>query len=108
RRLQPSSEATGAMRRRAIVIGLLLAATPLAVIFGLGAGGGGGGDYKVRAIFDNASFVIAGEDVKVAGAKVGVIDSLDVTPDRKVAVVLTITRRGFKHLRTAATRQIRP
>ena len=30
--------------------------------------------YKVRAIFDNAGFVIPGEDVKVAGVKVGKID----------------------------------
>ena len=27
--------------------------------------------YKVRAIFDNAGFVIPGEDVKVAGVKIG-------------------------------------
>ena len=72
---RPGHEAAG------IVIVLLLVAAPLAVIFGLGAGGGdGGGDYKVRAIFNNASFLIPGEDVKVAGAKVGVVDSLDVTP----------------------------
>ena len=31
--------------------------------------------YKVRAIFDNAGFVIPGEDVKVAGVKVGSIDA---------------------------------
>ena len=39
--------------------------------------------YRVRAIFDNAGFVITGEDVKIAGAKVGTIDSLDVTPDKQ-------------------------
>ena len=43
------------------------------------AGDDDGGAYKVRAIFDNAGFVIPGEDVKVAGVKVGTIDSLDVT-----------------------------
>ena len=52
---------------------------PVALIFGAGAGGDGGGDYKVRAIFDNASFLIPGQDVKVAGAKVGVVEDLDVT-----------------------------
>ena len=58
-----------------------------AVVFALGAGGGdSGGDYKVRAIFNNASFLIPGEDVKVAGAKVGVVESLDVTPDLRAAV----------------------
>ena len=33
----------------------------------------------MRAIFDNAGFVIPGEDVKIAGVKVGKIASLDVT-----------------------------
>ena len=44
----------------------------------------------MRAIFDNASFLIPGEDVKVAGAKVGVVDELDVTDDKRAAVVLKI------------------
>ena len=57
------------------------------VVFGTGASDGGGG-YQVRAIFDNAVFVIPGEDVKIAGVKVGKIESLDVTPDHKAAVVL--------------------
>ena len=35
--------------------------------------------YQVRAIFDNAGFVIPGEDVKIAGVKVGKVASLDVT-----------------------------
>ena len=37
------------------------------------------GSYRVRAIFDNAGFVIPGEDVKIAGVRVGQIDSIDVT-----------------------------
>ena len=36
--------------------------------------------YRVRAIFDNAGFIIAGEDVKVAGVKVGSIEDVEVTP----------------------------
>ena len=95
------------MRRRAIVIALLVVAVPLALIFGLGASNDGGGDYKIRAIFDNASFLIPGEDVKVAGAKVGVVDSLDVTPDRKAAIVLKITKGGFKDFRADAQCAIR-
>ena len=47
-------------------------------------------EYKVRAIFENAGFVIPGEDVKVAGVRVGSIDSIDVTEDNKAAVVLDI------------------
>ena len=68
----------------------------------LGAGDDGGGSYKVRAIFDNAGFVIPGEDVKVAGVKVGAIDSIDVTDDLKAAVVLDITDKGYQDFREDA------
>ena len=42
--------------------------------------------YFVRAIFDNASTIVVGEDVKIAGAPVGVISDMDVTPDKQAAV----------------------
>jgi phospholipid/cholesterol/gamma-HCH transport system substrate-binding protein len=64
--------------------------------------------YKVRAIFDNAGFVIPGEDVKVAGVRVGRIDSLDVTADHKAAVVLEITDPGFQDFRRDASCMVRP
>ena len=51
--------------------------------------------YFVRAIFDNASTLVPGEDVKVAGAKVGVISGMDVTSDRKAAVTLRIDDSDF-------------
>jgi ABC-type transporter Mla subunit MlaD len=51
--------------------------------------------YFVRAIFDNASTLVVGEDVKVAGVPVGVISDLDITPDKKAAVTLRIDDRGF-------------
>ena len=66
------------------------------------------GRYQVRAIFDNAGFVIPGEDVKVAGVKVGKIDSLDVTPDFKAAVVLDITEPGYQDFRNDASCIVRP
>src|ERR1043166_7742572 len=70
-----------------------------------------GGDkqtYKVRAIFDNAGFVIPGEDVKVAGVKVGKIDSLDVTDDNKAVVVLDIQEKGYQDFRKDAECTVRP
>ena len=72
------------------------------------AGDDDGGGYKVRAIFDNAGFVIPGEDVKVAGVKVGKIDSLDVTEDNKAAVVLDITDPGYQDFRNDAECTVRP
>jgi phospholipid/cholesterol/gamma-HCH transport system substrate-binding protein len=92
--------------RRAIAIAAVLLAASALVIFATGSGSGG--DYKVRAIFDNAFSVIPGEDVKIAGVKVGKIGSLDVTPQQKAAVVLDITRKGFEDFRQDATCTIRP
>jgi ABC-type transporter Mla subunit MlaD len=74
------------------------------VFVGLALGAGDGGDdrYLVRAVFDNSSFVIPGEDVKVAGVKVGKIDSLDLTKDNKAVVVLEITDPAFQSFKTDA------
>src|SRR5215210_4181117 len=51
--------------------------------------------YFVRAIFDNASTLVPGEDVKIAGAPVGVISDMDVTPEKQAAVTLRIDDEGF-------------
>jgi len=64
--------------------------------------------YLVRAIFDNAGFAIPGEDVKVAGVKVGKIDSLDVTKDFKAVVVLRIDDEAYQDFRRDAECMIRP
>jgi phospholipid/cholesterol/gamma-HCH transport system substrate-binding protein len=64
--------------------------------------------YRVRAIFDNAGFLIEGEDVKVAGVKVGSIEAIDVTPDFKAAVVLAIDDPGYQDFRTDAKCIVRP
>jgi ABC-type transporter Mla subunit MlaD len=64
--------------------------------------------YRVRAIFDNAAFTIPGEDVKVAGVKVGQVDAVEVTPDFKAAVVLRIDDPGYQDFRADATCIVRP
>jgi phospholipid/cholesterol/gamma-HCH transport system substrate-binding protein len=92
--------------RRVAVVALLLAALA-AVVIVITAGDDNGG-YKVRAIFDNAGFVIPGEDVKVAGVKVGAIDAVDVTDDFKAAVVLDITDPGYQDFRQDAECIVRP
>jgi ABC-type transporter Mla subunit MlaD len=92
--------------RRILAVVLLIAAL-VAVVVIVTAGNDDGG-YKVRAIFDNAGFVIPGEDVKVAGVKVGKIDSLDVTEDKKAAVVLDITDPGYQDFRKDAECTVRP
>jgi ABC-type transporter Mla subunit MlaD len=93
--------------KRVALITVLLAAAVVAVA-GTGASDSAKSSYKVRAIFDNAVSVIPGEDVKIAGVKVGKIGALDVTEDKKAAVTLDITEAGFQDFRTDGTCTIRP
>jgi phospholipid/cholesterol/gamma-HCH transport system substrate-binding protein len=92
--------------RRAAAVALLLAAVAAVVIVIATSGDEGG--YKVRAIFDNAGFVIPGEDVKVAGVKVGTVDEIDVTDDFKAAIVLDIEDPGYQDFREDAECIVRP
>jgi ABC-type transporter Mla subunit MlaD len=94
--------------KRALAGGLLLAAALVVLVLGTGASSDGdGGSYKVRAIFDSASFLVPGEDVKVAGVKIGAIESLDVTPQNKAAIVLRIDDPAYKDFKQDAFCTIR-
>ena len=96
----------GALAQR-LLIGLAVVGVVIALVVGVGAGGGDDGGYKVRAIFNNAAFAIPGEDVMVAGAKVGVVDGLEVTDDLHAALVLKIEEKGFQDFRQDAECRIR-
>ena len=106
------------MRRIAGIGAAIVAAAALA---GFGtAAGGDSDDYLVRAIFDNGGFLVPGEEVRIAGAKVGSVDSVDVTgvdeavhangsPEPgKAVVVLRIDDPGFQDFRQDASCLIRP
>jgi ABC-type transporter Mla subunit MlaD len=79
--------------------------------------------YLVRAVFDNGAFVVKAEDVRVAGATVGSVESVDVAmPDEvvsevagepatnpgKAIVVLRIDDERVQDWRQDATCLIRP
>jgi ABC-type transporter Mla subunit MlaD len=64
--------------------------------------------YFVRAIFDNASSLVNGEDVKIAGVPVGVVTDMDVTDDEKAAITLRIDNDDFKPFKDDAHCIIRP
>ena len=73
--------------------------------------------YEVRAIFDDAAFAVSGEDVRVSGAPVGSIQSLDVcthrpcpegSPANKAAVTLKIDNPSFTPFYANAHCAIRP
>jgi phospholipid/cholesterol/gamma-HCH transport system substrate-binding protein len=108
------------MRRIVSIFAVVVAVLAL-VIVGTGSSSAGG-DYKVRGIFDNGGFIVPGEDVRVAGAKVGTVDSVDVTRKGETAsleggahaipgkavVVMKITDPGFADFRRDASCLIRP
>src|ERR1044072_3555794 len=105
--------------RRILIIGVALVGSVVLLALGTAAGGDDG-KYEVRAIFDNAAFLVTGEEVRVAGANVGVVADIDVTnadepalengdPDPgKAIVVLQIDDAAFQDFRTDASCLIRP
>jgi phospholipid/cholesterol/gamma-HCH transport system substrate-binding protein len=109
------------MRRVGLIAAGILVAALLIALPAIGSNGTSG-DYEVRGIFDNGSFVVNGEEVRVAGATVGVVESVDVTGNDEIAsdeggphpvpgkavVVMKITDSGFKDFRTDASCLIRP
>jgi phospholipid/cholesterol/gamma-HCH transport system substrate-binding protein len=108
--------------RRPLAIGAVVAAIVVVIVL-LVSGGSGSGGYVVRAIFDNGGFMVKGEQVRVAGANVGEIESVGVTlpgevdsyeggVERKIAgkavIVMKITDPGFQDFRSDASCLIRP
>jgi virulence factor Mce-like protein len=79
-----------------VAIGVAVAIVAAVVL----AGAGGDGGYRVNAVFDNSDFLVPGQDVKIAGAKVGTIDDVTLTPDRHAQVEMLIADPGFAPFRT--------
>ena len=86
---------------------LAVAALILAVALALSAGGSNN-SYRVRAIFDDAGNLIAGENVKIDGVKVGTVETVAPTPRAQAAVVMKIENPGFTNFRADASCTIRP
>jgi phospholipid/cholesterol/gamma-HCH transport system substrate-binding protein len=95
------------MKRVAAIV-LILGCAIVVGAFVLGSSDEDSGAYKVRAIFDSAFTIIPGEDVRVAGVTVGAVESLDVTDDKRAAVVMRIDKPGFGDFRQDAQCIIRP
>jgi len=109
------------MRRIALIVAGVLLVAMLIALPAIGSSGASG-NYEVRGYFDNGSFVVAGEQVRVAGATVGTVQSVDVSNDTEIAsleggphavpgkavVVMQIDDSGFKNFRQDASCLIRP
>lgn len=109
------------MRKGLITAGVIAVVVVLILLV---SGGSGSGGYKVRAIFDSGGFLVRDEEVRVAGANVGSIDSVEVTlpgeisgydedgePEAipgKAVIVMDIADPGFQDFRGDASCVIRP
>jgi len=108
--------------RRLALLAAILAGLTVAASAALADDGNSDGDYVVRAYFDNGSFTVDGQDVRVGGANVGVIESVDVSlPGEQVSyeegeevqpgtalVVLKIQDPGYKRFLADASCILRP
>ena len=108
--------------RRILAIAAALIAAGLLIALPGAIGAGSGGTYEVRAVFDNGAFLVPDEEVRVAGATVGTVKSVDVSGDDeivsleggghpepgKAVAVLNIEDSGFKDFREDASCTIRP
>jgi virulence factor Mce-like protein len=74
---------------------------------GLGPAHPGSSDYRVDAIFDNASFLIPGQDVKIAGAKAGTVVDVTLTPQHKARIEMRVGK-AFAPFRSDADCTIQP
>src|SRR5215203_3341758 len=120
--MRPGRRAPRTMTKRLMLIAAVVAAVVFVVL--LASGGDDSADgYRVRAIFDNGGFMVKGEQVRVAGANVGEIESVNVTmpgdtvayedgkavsKPGKAVIVMKITDPGFQDFRQDATCLIRP
>jgi phospholipid/cholesterol/gamma-HCH transport system substrate-binding protein len=67
----------------------------------------GGPDYKIHARFQNASQLVKGNLVQVAGAPVGKVTAIDLTSDGQADVTLKITDGGYVPLRRGTKAVVR-
>ncbi|MGH2864913.1 MAG: MlaD family protein [Solirubrobacteraceae bacterium] len=103
-----STQSAGRRRFIAGIAGGACIAAITVIVLLASAAGGSNGSYTVRAIFDDAGFLISGENVKVDGVTVGTVGSVTPTPQAKAAVTLNITNPGFKDFRSDASCTISP
>jgi ABC-type transporter Mla subunit MlaD len=120
--MQPGRRAFAMRNRKGLIAALLLVAVVVVVVL-VSSGSSGSNGYIVRGIFDNGGFMVRGEQVRVAGANVGEVESVGVTMPGEVSsyedgkaekvpgkavIVMKITDPGFQDFRRDATCQIRP
>ena len=85
--------ALGALLIAVVAIGILLLS--------------GGSSYTVKAIFENASQIVVGDQVEVAGNSIGTVSNIALTPDGRAQLTLTINDSQFTPLHQGTQATIR-
>jgi phospholipid/cholesterol/gamma-HCH transport system substrate-binding protein len=67
----------------------------------------GGSSYTVHAIFQNASQLVSGDQVEVAGNSIGSVSSISLTPDGQANVALNISNPTFRPLHEGTIATVR-
>lgn len=91
-----------AIGRGAAVAALVIAVVAIAIIL-LSSGS----SYQVRAVFQNASQIVSGDQVDVAGTPVGTVSQISLTPDGQAELMLNINASQFEPLHQGTTAVIR-
>ncbi|HEX4106492.1 MAG TPA: MlaD family protein [Solirubrobacteraceae bacterium] len=96
-------------RVAAAILGLVLTAIAATVLAACGgsSGNAGGGSFRVDAIFDDAKGIINGQLVEVAGAKVGSIQGVDLTPNYQARIEMKFPSQ-FAPFHQNASCEIKP
>ena len=81
------------MTRARVVIAIVLVAITGLAALRVRSQTSGDSMYHVDAVFDTARGLLPGGRVKIAGANVGVIDDISLTPQRKALVSMSIDKR---------------
>jgi phospholipid/cholesterol/gamma-HCH transport system substrate-binding protein len=95
--------------RNSSVIGRIAAVA--AVVVALVAVGiivlSGASSYQVRAVFANASQIVSGDLVEVAGSSIGTVSDISLTPGGEAELTLDITNKNYSPLHQGTQATIR-
>jgi phospholipid/cholesterol/gamma-HCH transport system substrate-binding protein len=67
----------------------------------------GGSSYQVKAIFTNASQLVTGDQVQVAGNSIGSVSKITLTPGGQAELTLTIDNSTYQPLRQGTQATVR-
>jgi phospholipid/cholesterol/gamma-HCH transport system substrate-binding protein len=93
---------SSAIARGAAIAALIVAAVAIAVILLTSSS-----PYHVRAVFQNASQIVTGDQVEVAGTPVGTVTGISLTPDGQAELDLNINDSQFTPLHQGTTAIVR-